>query len=219
MLRRKVVLGLAVCIVAMLLVSQSFSAAGGAGGRGGRGGVQGAQGGQRPGGGQGQDRDPEQMRARMQEMMDQRMKEQLGITGDDEWKVFQPRLQKVQDLSRQVNAGGPMAMFGGRGGRGGRGGFGGPGGRGPGGEQPQDRGSGARPGATDRELSAVEKAAQVLQDLATESPKADDIKAKLTAYRTAKETAKKDLAKAQQDLKQIVTVKQEATLVLMGMLN
>jgi len=216
MLRRKVVLGLAVCIVAMLLVSQSFSAAGG-GGRGGRGG---GQRGQRPGAGT-EDRNPEQMRARMQEMMDQRMKEQLGITGDDEWKVIQPRLQKVQELSRQANAGGRMAMFGGRGGQGGRGQGGrGQGGRGQGGGPGQGGEAGARPGATDRELSAVEKAAQVLQDLlATESPKADDIKAKLTAYRTVKETAKKDLAKAQQDLKQIVTVKQEATLVLMGMLN
>jgi Spy/CpxP family protein refolding chaperone len=69
-------------------------------------------------------------------------------------------------------------------------------------------------------LGAVEKAAQELQELlAGESPNTDQIKAKLTAYRTVKEKAKKDLAKAQQDLKQIVTVKQEATLVLMGLLN
>lgn len=204
---------MAVCIVAGLLVSQSFSAAGG--GRGGRGGDQrpaDGQRGQRPGGGM-RDMDPEQMRARMQEMMDQRTKEQLGITSDEEWKVFKPRLQKVQDLSRQVNSGGRMGMFGGRGGPGG---FGTRGGRGPAaGNRPGDR-----PGTTQRELNAVEKAAQELQELlAGESPKAGDIKVKLTAYRAAKETAKKDLAKAQQELKQIVTIKQEAQLVLMGLLN
>jgi hypothetical protein len=165
------------------------------------------------------DRNPEQMRARMQEMMDQRMKEQLGITGDDEWKVIQPRLQKVQDLSRQVSPGGRMGMFGGRGGFGGGMG-GGPGGQGPGQGPGQDRGPDARGTAPARELSAVEKAAQDLQDLlAGESPKAEDIKAKLTAYRTAREKAKSDLAKAQDELKQIVTVRQEAALVLMGMLN
>ena len=211
MSKRKVVFGLAACILAILLVSQSFSAAGGAGGRGARGG---GQPGQPQDRGAAQNRDPEQMRARMQEMMDQRMKEQLGITGDDEWKVIQPRLQKVQDLSRQVNAGGMMGMFGRRGG------FGGPGGQGPGQGPGQNRGPNARGTAPDRELSAVEKSAQELQDLlATESPKAEDIKAKLTAYRTVREKAKSDLAKAQDELKKIVTVKQEAALVLMGMLN
>ena len=210
MSKGKVIFGLAACILAMLLVSQSFSAAGGQGGRGTR---TGGEGGQPPDRGQ-MDRNPEQMRARMQEMMDQRLKEQLGITGDDEWKVIQPRLQKVQDLSRQVNAGGMMGMFGRRGG------FGGPGGRGPGQGPGQGPGPDARGTAPDRELSAVEKSAQELQDLlATESPKAEDIKAKLTAYRTVREKAKSDLAKAQDELKQIVTVKQEAALVLMGLLN
>lgn len=209
MSKGKVIFGLAACILAMLLVSQSFSAAGGQGGQGGRG-ARGGGGVAQPSDRSPMDRNPEQMRARMQEMMDQRMKEQLGITGDDEWKVIQPRLQKVQDLSRQVSPGGRMGMFGGRGT------VGGPGGRGPG----QGPGPDARGTAPDRELSAVEKAAQELQDLlATEAPKAEDIKTKLTAYRTAREKAKSDLAKAQDELKQIVTVKQEAALVLMGMLN
>jgi len=210
MSKGKVVFGLAACILAMLLVSQSFSAAGGQGGRGARPGGEGAQ----PSDRGPMDRNPEQMRARMQEMMNQRMKEQLGITGDDEWKVIQPRLQKVQDLSRQVSPGGRMGTFGGRGM------VGGPGGRGQAQGPGQGPGPDARGTAPDRELSAVEKAAQELQDLlATEAPKAEDIKTKLTAYRTAREKTKSDLAKAQDELKQIVTVKQEAALVLMGMLN
>lgn len=225
MFRRKVVFGLAACLVAMLLVSQSFSAGGARGGRaaGGRrgpqdgqaaGGGRGAQGGQRPGGAEAP-RDFQQMRERMQQMMDERMKEQLGIADDAEWKVFKPRLQKVQDLNRQLNAGGRMSMFGGRGGFGQRGG---PGGRGPGGRG-QDRGPDARPGAPERELGAVEKAAQQLQELlSSEAPKAADIKAKLTAYRAAKEQVKAELAKAQAELKLILSVKQEASLVLMGLM-
>jgi len=220
MFRRKVILGLAACLVAM-----GRAAGGRRGPQDGQaaGGGRGAQGGQRPGGAQ-RPRDFQQMRERMQQMMDQRMKEQLGIADDAEWKVFKPRLQKVQDLSRQLNAGGRMSMFGGRGGFGGFGQRGGPGGRGPGGRGQdtqttgQDRRpGGTRPGAPERELGAVEKAAQELQELLrSESPKAADIKAKLTAYRAAKEQVKAELAKAQAELK--LSVKQEASLVLMGLM-
>ncbi|MHC4088113.1 MAG: hypothetical protein ACYSU5_23330 [Planctomycetota bacterium] len=112
MLRRSIVAGLAVCILAMLLVSQSFSAAGARGGAGG-GGRGGAGGGGRGGAGQMQ-RDP----AQMQRMMTERMKAQLGA-GDKEWKVIQPRLQKVMNLSRQVSGRG-MMMMGGSGGYAGR---------------------------------------------------------------------------------------------------
>jgi hypothetical protein len=140
-------------------------------------------------------------------MMTERMRERIGAT-DDEWKVMQPRLQKVMELSRQVNAPGRMGMFAGRGGRFGRGGDRGPG-RGP-----------AGAAAPEREVTAVEKASEELQELLeSESAKPNQIKAKLTALRTAREKAKQDLVKAQDDLKKILSVKQEATLVLIGLLN
>lgn len=218
MLRRSIVAGLAVCILAMLLVSQSFSAggaggggrggagAGGAGGRGGRG-----QRPQREGAGQMQ-RDP----AQMQRMMTERMKVQLGA-GDEEWKVIQPRLQKVMNLRRQVNVPGRgMMMYGGMGGGGGRGQAGGAGGRNQAGGQRTRPGT----GQPQREQSAVGKATQELQEvLRSETTKPEQIKAKLTALRTAKEKAKKDLATAQKELKKNLTVKQEAILVLSGYLN
>jgi hypothetical protein len=174
-------------------------------------------------------RDP----AQMQRMMTERMKAQLGA-GDKEWKVIQPRLQKVMNLSRQVNASGRGMMYGGPGMRG------------------QDAGQRARPGTTtrpqreqrtrpgtaerpqreqrtrpttttdrpQREQSAVGKAAQELQEvLRGETAKPEQIKAKLKALRTAKVKAKKDLAAAQKELKQSLTVKQEAILVLSGYLN
>ena len=217
MLRKSIIAGLAVCILAMLLVSQTFSAAGARGGREGR-----VQRPQREGAGQMQ-RDP----AQMQRMMTERMKAQLGA-GDKEWKVIQPRLQKVMNLSRQANASGRGMMYGASG-RGMM--YGGPGMRGqdtgqrarPGTTTRPQREQSARPGTADRpqrEQSAVGKAAQELQEvLRGETAKPGQIKAKLKALRTAKVKAKKDLAAAQKELKKSLTVKQEAILVLSGYLN
>jgi len=209
MLKRSIVAGLAVCIVAILLVSQSFSA-GGAGGRGGAGARGGAGG--RAGAGQRTQRDP----AEMQRLMNERMKEQLGAT-DEQWKDIQPRLQKVMTLSRQVSAPGRGMMFGGPGGFGGR--------RQPGTARTrgQDTGDRTRTGTTRRaqaQQTAVGKATAELQEvLRNEEATADQIKEKLAALRTAKDKAQKELAAAQKELKEKLTVKQEAFLVLSGYLN
>jgi hypothetical protein len=157
-------------------------------------------------------------------MMTERMKAQLGA-GDKEWKVIQPRLQKVMNLSRQVSGRG-MMMMGGSGGYAGRRQAGGSRTRG------QDAGQRTRPGTsrtgrtqrqqsrTQRQQSAVGKATQELQEvLRSETAKPEQIKAKLTALRTAKAKAKKDLAIAQNELKKDLTVKQVAILVLSGYLN
>jgi hypothetical protein len=134
--------------------------------------------------------------ADMQQRMADRMKEQLGAS-DDEWKIIGPRLTKVMTLSMQSRGGGMMGMFGGRG-------RGGPGG---------DRG-----GNPDRQLTGVAKVTDELRTLLEGSPSADQIKAKLTALRQAREKSKQELAKAQQSLKQVLSLKQEAQLVLMDML-
>ncbi len=208
MLRKSIVAGLAVCIVAMLLVSQSFSA-GGAGGRGGAGARGGAGG--RAGTGQRPQRDP----AQMQRMMYERMKEQLGAT-DEQWKDIQPRLQKVMTLSRQVSAPGRGMMLGGPGAFAGR--------RQPGTGRTRgpDTGQRTRPGTVQDQpqQTAVGKATAELRELLrSEEATADQIKAKLTALRTAKEKAQKELAAAQKALKEKLNVKQEAFLVLSGYLN
>ena len=233
MLRRSIVAGLAVCILAMLLVSQSFSAGGARGAAGARGSREyRTQRPQREGAGQMQ-RDP----AQMQRMMTERMKAQLGA-GDKEWKVIQPRLQKVMNLSRQANASGRGMMYAGRGGPGMRGQEGGYRTTRPGTTYRPQREQRTRPGTADRpqreqrtrpttttdrpqrEQSAVGKAAQQLQEvLRGENAKPEQIKARLKALRTAKQKAKKDLATAQKELKKSLTVKQEAILVLSGYLN
>jgi hypothetical protein len=143
--------------------------------------------------------DPEQMR----QMMEQRMKEILGAT-DDEWKVLGPRVMKVQELSRQTSGPGRgmMMMFG-------RGMRGGPGGNRPGG-----------PMGMNRELTETEKAQEQLQTLLEDTATTPDkIKEQLTKLRAAREKDKAELAKAQKSLREVLTLRQEATLVLMGMLD
>lgn len=204
MLARKTMWGVAIASIAgLVLVSQSLSQPGQ---RGQRGGVQGPggpmQGAQAQGPG-GRQFDPAQMR----QMMEQRMREMLGAT-DQEWKVLGPRVMKVQELSRQSGGGrGGMMMFGGMGGPGGRGG-------------PQGAQRGRGPGATDGQLSEVEKAQEELQTLLENTAATpEQIKQAVTKLRAAKEKAKQELAKAQQDLRQVLTVRQEAQLILMGMLD
>jgi hypothetical protein len=206
MLTRKTILGVAAAlIVALLLVGQSLSQPGQRGGqRGQRGGVQGpTQGGQRPGF-QGGQFDPERMR----QMLEQRVQQQLGAT-DQEWKVLGPRVMKVQELSRQTGGGGRGGMmFGG-------GMFGGGRRGGPEGDRP-----GARQGAPARELTDVEKAMEQLRNLLEDtSATPEKIKNALTALRGAREKAKRELAVSQQELRKIVTVRQEGQLVYMGLLD
>jgi len=145
-------------------------------------------------------------REEMQRMMAERMKETLEIS-DEEWKVFEPRITKVLTLSQQSGGFGGMGMMM----RGRRGGFG------PGGQQ------GARGGDTQaqqQELTPVEKSTQELQTvLDNKDAKPEEIKAKLTALRDAKEKARQDMVKAQKELRDIVSVRQEAQLVMMGLLN
>jgi hypothetical protein len=149
--------------------------------------------------------------ARMRQMMEQRMKEQLGAT-DAEWQVLGPRLTKVMNLSRQTGGGMGRMMMGRRGRQGGP----------QGGPQDQQRGDrrGGRGPFGGGEPTAVDTAAEALQTtLSNTEATPEDIKAKLTAFRSAKEKAKQELAKAQQDLRQVLTLRQEAQLVLMGMLD
>jgi peptidoglycan hydrolase CwlO-like protein len=166
-------------------ICQDTGNAGGRGARGGRGNV-----------------DPAQFR----QQAEQRMKEQLGAS-DEEWKILQPKLDKVQTAQRDVRAGGMMGMMSARGGRGGPGG-------------PGAAAGGTPPAANAPAQSEVQKKAGDLQKvLDNKDAKPEDIKTALTAYRDARTKAKADLEKAQKDLKEVLSLKQEAQLVMMGLLE
>ena len=128
----------------------------------------------------------------MQRMND-RLKTSLKVT-DEEWTVLKPLVEKVQTAQRDAGAG---RGFGGRGG-------------GPGGgdaNAPAD----TRPGAA--ESAALRTAVE------SDSTSADDLKAKLAAVRAVRKKGAADLAVAREELKKVVTVRQEAVLVSMGILE
>lgn len=133
--------------------------------------------------------DPEQMRVRMME----RFREAFEVKDDAEWKLIEGRITKVSDARRGM--GGFGRGFGGPGGRGG-----GPGGRGGFGGEPNP------------EAEALEKALEA-------KASADEIKAKLAKYRESQKTKQATLEKAQAELRQVLSVKQEAQAVLMGLLQ
>jgi len=135
--------------------------------------------------------DPAQMRER--EMS--RLKEDLGAS-EDEWKVLQPKLDKVMSARRDTWSG-----------------FGGFSGRGRGDDRDRSRNS-------DQPESKVAAAQRELRTtLDNKSASADDISKKLKTYREARDKARADLQAAQKSLREVVTQRQEATLVLRGMLE
>lgn len=181
-------------LASSLLVGSLSVAAFGQAQPGGNGGGGGGQPGQPGGRGNRGNFDPAQFRQRMM----QRIQEQLGAT-DEEMQALSPKIEKVMQLQRDAG--------------GGRGGFGGRRGGGPG-------GPGGQNAAQDPNASAVQKAvADLRATLENKDAKPDEIKAKLDAVRQARAQAKQDLTAAQQELKGLLTQRQEAVMVEMGMLE
>jgi hypothetical protein len=136
---------------------------------------------------------PRDRAARHQERLD-RVKEALAVT-DEEWKALQPKVDRVMTLSMQLQ----MASmgFGGRGGRGGRGGENAP--------------------APTSDLA--QKAEALRNVLEQKDSKAEEVAAKLKAYREARVAARQELGKAQAALIELLTPRQEAALVSRGLLE
>ncbi len=168
--------------------------------------------------------DPAQMRARMME----RYQESLGVS-DDEWKVIQPLVADVMEKQRdQMRSSFRGGMFRGRG-RGGEGARAArpdrserqrqarQGDQGKEAEQGDrsargDRG-GRGGGDADPEVEALSKL------LESKDPKAADIKSKLSDLRNARKKKAAALEQARTKLREVLTLKQEAQLVLSGMLD
>lgn len=156
--------------------------------------------------------DPEQMRA----MRMERMQTQLGVS-DDEWKVIGPLVEDVMEKQRsaRMGGGGMMGMMGGPGGPGGQGG--------PGMDRPErqggpdqqrgQRGGGGFRGEPDPEMEALQTA------LESPDTSADVIKEKLTALRTARAKKEAALKTSRENLRKVLTIRQEAQMVMMGMLD
>ena len=142
--------------------------------------------------------DPEQMRQRMME----RYREELEVKSDDEWKLIEGRITKVTEARREIGFGGGGMMFRGR--RGPEGGGNG------GGEQGGQRRFGG--GTPSPEVESLQKA------LEAKAP-AEELKSKLAKVREARKVKEANLTKAQDELRKVLSVRQEATAVMMGLLQ
>jgi hypothetical protein len=160
-----------------------------------------AQGGQGGGGNRGQNGgrqrgnfDPAQMRERYMNQI----KEQLA-SPDDEWKLIQPRLEKVLNAQRETRS----SRFGSFGNRGGR-----------------NRGGNTADNRNNQPQSPVAQASEDLRKaLDDKSTPPEEITKKIAALHEAREKAKTDLAAAQKDLRELLSVRQEATLIASGILD
>lgn len=150
---------------------------------------------------------PEEMRARMAETM----RTLLDVKNEDEWKLISARIEKVQEVQREVRAlSGNIGLLFNRGGEQGGGeqggrtrGPGGPGGPG---------GFGGFGGTPNPDAEALTKAVQ------NKAP-SDELKQRLARVREARKNAEAKYEKAADDLRQVLTGRQEATLVAVGLLK
>jgi hypothetical protein len=151
-------------------------------------------GGGRRGGGQGRGNfDPAQFQQRMMD----NVKERLGFTNETEWSAVQPLVQKVMDTRRDM------------------GGFGG-GFRRGGGPGNQDNGGGNRRGGFGGEPSPE---AEALQKAIDANAPTSQIKSALEKYRSSQKDKEAKFEQAQANLRKVLTSKQEAQAVLVGLLK
>jgi hypothetical protein len=143
--------------------------------------------------GQGRQRgnyDPAQARERMLNGI----KERLGAT-DEEWKVLQPKVEKVMTAQRDSR---------GDRGRSGRGG---------------DRGGSSNAQGQGEQSPVAKASADLRAALDDKSTSAEEITKRLTALREAREKSRADRVAAQKELKDVLSARQEAVLVTSGLLD
>jgi len=151
------------------------------------------------GGGGGGDRgnfNPQEMQTRMMNAL----RERLEVPDDEEWKLISDRVLKVSELRRSTGAG--VGGFAGRGPQGGSD-------RGSGGGG--DQGRGPRPGGGSPELAALSSAVR------DKLPDAE-IKTRLERLRESRKDNEAKLSKAQEELRAVLSVRQEAIAVVFGLL-
>ncbi len=150
--------------------------------------------------------------AQFQQMMMDNFKEQLAVTDETEWKVISAAIQKVLDARNALGTQGRGFMgMGGR--RGGGGGGGGQDAAGGGGGGRRGGGRGGMFGGT----PLPEQTA--LQTALEGNASADELKAKLAALRSARQTKQVALDKAMDDLKKLLNTKQEAVAYTMNLVR
>jgi len=203
----------AICFVmALCAVLPAFAqgAGGFGGGQGGGGFGGGGPGGGGFGGGR-QNFDP----AQIQQALLDALRQQLEVTNDDEWKIIGDQVLKVynnvtksQSSTMNVTSLLRLAMGAGMGGGNANGGFGNRGGRGGGGG-----GMGALFGNQDPDPEM-----EALQRAIDSKASASDLRAAINKVQDSRKQRQAALLKSQSDLRQLLSVRQEAILCSMGLL-
>jgi hypothetical protein len=170
---------------------------GGFGNGGGNGGGFGNNGGRRNRGGNGGNFDPAQMQQRRLD----NIRQQLDFTNDADWSAVEPLFQKVLDAQQAVRTGG------GRGGVGGR----------RGGNNGNNNNTNANNGGRGGNQPSPE--ALALQQAINNDAPPDQLKDLLAKYNASEKARRATLAAAQDSLRQVLTIKQESQVTLMGLLN
>ena len=132
--------------------------------------------------------------------MMERTKERLEVTDETEWKALEPLVQKVFDARRE-SMGSMMRGFG----RGPRGG----GDNAGGGDQNRRPGMFGEPSA---EAEALEKAI-------TSKASKEELKTAMTKFRASRKEKETKLKDAQESLRKVLSVRQEAIAVSNGLLD
>lgn len=138
--------------------------------------------------------DPQQFR----QMMMDRLKERLEVKDDTEWKALEPLIQKVMDARRDV-----MGLSS-------PGGFG----RNRGGDNSGDNGprrGGFFGGTPSQELEALDKAVEA-------KASKNELKAAIAKVQDARKAKQAELEKTQENLRKVLTTRQEAIATANGLL-
>ncbi len=146
--------------------------------------------------------------AAMQQQMMERVRTAFDVKDDGEWKLISERVTAVSDARRATQSIGGMAALFGRGGRGGAPG-GAPADANAGGGQQRRGGFGGTPNP---DMEALQKA---IEDKAP----AEQIKTLLAKVRESHKAADAKLEVAQSELKKVLSVRQEAVAVTLGLLK
>jgi len=143
--------------------------------------------------------DPQQIQQRAKEFL----RDKLVVTNDAEWGVIEVRLTKVVQLKVQTQMGGSGLI---------------------GGMRPGGNGGGPNGGGLDqivRALLGIEPMpeAEALQKAIDNHASKAELRAALAKYVEARKQKQAELEKAQADLRQVLTLHQEGTMLLMGILD
>lgn len=155
----------------------------------------------------------------IRQMMLDKVRERLAVTNDDEWRAIEPKITKAMDAAQDVMKMRDMSTimpdFGAMRRRNREGDNGGDNNNGDNNNRPQRRRRGGFGMFGGEPAPSVEALNKAIEDHA---PK-DEIKAKLEAVRAELKDKEAKLEAAREDLRSVLTTRQEAALVVSGILN